>query len=148
MHLHIAAGTYRPGRHGTANHPQAPAGEAQKPAGLSPMASTVWDALAPACVAMGTLTPADARVFGTLCELQASLDLITRQKDGRALLSLRQDPGDEKLVVVVDAVLKAERDTAAALRPFYSVFGLDPVSRARVQVPPTVKPASKWAGLL
>jgi hypothetical protein len=44
--------------------------------------------------------------------------------------------------------MKLERDTAATLRPYYALFGLEPVSRARVSVPKTDAPASKWAGTL
>lgn len=122
------------------------------PAGLTRAAKTVWKELAPICMAMGTLTRADTRVFATLCELQATLQLTSAQKDGRALLSLQREEADDpksELVVIIDAVLKLERDTANALRPYYALFGLEPVSRARVQVPKkAAAPVSKWAGVL
>lgn len=129
-----------------------PAGDPVKPAGLTSGASAVWDQLAPVCMAMGTLTPADVWVFGTLCELQATMQATSAAKDGRQLFSLeREDPDDQehRIVIVLDAILKQERDTANSLKHYYSLFGLEPVSRAKVQAPKKADaPASKWAGVL
>jgi hypothetical protein len=99
------------------------------PAVLSPDAALVWDQLAPVCLGMGTLSPADAWAFGTLCELQASFTSNARQKGLPAF--------DERLELAL----------AASLRPFYALFGLEPVSRARLGSPPA-EPVSKWAGAL
>jgi hypothetical protein len=45
--------------------------------------------------------------------------------------------------------VKLERETANALRPYYALFGLEPVSRARISVPKKAEePVSKWAGQL
>jgi phage terminase small subunit len=134
------------------NEPAPPAGEVVKPSGLSAGASAVWDELAPICLAMRTLTIADVRVFTTLCELQATLQQASARKDGADLFRLEAaDEDDPKsLTVVIDAVLKLERDTANALRPYYALFGLEPVSRARISVPKAKaeEPVSKWAGAL
>ena len=135
------------------NEPRPPAGEVQKPRGLSRAATAVWEELAPICIAMGTLTVADVRPFATLCELQATLQRASAQKDEERYAPFTtkvEDSSDEHspVVVVVDAVLKLERDTANALRPYYALFGLEPISRARIQVPKPEKPASKWAGVL
>ena len=111
--------------------PVPPAGEVVKPSGLKPDVEAVWEALAPICVAMRTLTPADVWVFVTMCGLQAT---FTRA------VSLHGTP---------DFDAKLERETATALRPYYALFGLEPVSRARIQVPKKVEePVSKWAGAL
>jgi hypothetical protein len=67
---------------------------------------------------MGTLTPADAEAFGALCTLQALLEQAT----------------DEKVI------LRA----TSALRQYYALFGLEPVSRTRIAVKPD-QPVSKWA---
>lgn len=109
-----------------------PAGEIVKPAGLSLSGGHVWDELAPICLAMRTLTPADLRPFTTLCELQATFSANTATK-GTAVFDVR-----------------LERDTAVALRPYYALFGLEPVSRSRIVVPKTKpdEPVSKWAGAL
>lgn len=114
------------------NEPVPPSGAVVKPADLSAAAVKVWDELAPICLAMGTLTPADVRAFATLCELQATFTAAAGLKGGPAF----------------DARL--ERDTATALRPWVALFGLEPVSRARIQVPKKKpdEPVSKWAGAL
>lgn len=115
--------------------PKPPAGPVAQPVELSVGARAVWAELAPVCVAMGTLTPADVRVFATMCELQSTLQRASAAKDASEA---------EALTVV----LKLEWDTATAVRPYYALFGLEPVSRARVAVKPDEQKVSKWAGSL
>jgi hypothetical protein len=79
---------------------------------------------------MGTLSPADTMAFATLCELQASFTANAQRKGGRGF----------------DA--RQERALAAALRPFYALFALEPASRARMPTAPPREVASKWAGAL
>lgn len=141
-----------PGKRKPNEHaPLPPVGEVVKPAGLSAGGSAVWDELAPICLAMKTLTTADVRPFASLCELQATMQRASASKDDRALVTLvKEDQDSPDLTVVIDAVLKLERDTATALRPYYELFGLTPVARARIVVPKKAdeeKP-SKWAGVL
>ncbi len=128
--------------------PMPPADPVEKVPGLSAGASAIWDELAPICRAMGTLTAADVRAFRTLCELQSTIDVAFLHKDGRELVRLV--PEDERVTIVIDAILKLERDTANILRPYYEYFGLTPSSRARIMVtkPKDEAPASTWAGLL
>jgi phage terminase small subunit len=110
--------------------PLPPAGDVVQPVELSRPAVKVWQELAPICLAMRTLTTADVRPFATLCELQATFMAAARRKGTKAF-----DP-------------RLERETAIALRPYYALFGLEPVSRARLVVPKVAaEPASKWAGL-
>lgn len=91
----------------------------------------MWNELAPIAVAMGTLTAADLRPFATLCELQVTFTTAARRKG--------TDRFDARL----------ERETATAIRPYYALFGLEPVSRARIAVPKkSDEPVSKWAGVL
>jgi P27 family predicted phage terminase small subunit len=130
------------------DEPEPPKGTAVKPSGLSTGASAAWDELAPICIAMGTLTTADVRVFATMCELQSTLQQASALKDSKGCQVFTADKDsdeDGQLVLVVDASLKLERDTAVALRPFYALFGLEPVSRARIRVPKDKQPVSKWA---
>jgi hypothetical protein len=95
-----------------------------------------------------------SRPFGALCELQSTLQAAARQKDGERFQAFRMedrdDEGDERqVVVVVDALLKLERETINGLRPYYEYFGMTPSSRARIQVPKKAEePVSKWAGAL
>lgn len=110
-----------------------PAGEIGKPEGLSAGAGRMWDELGPVCLAMGTLTTADLRVFATLCELQAAFSANARLKD------LSPGSFDQKV----------ELELANRLRPFYEYFGMTPSARARISVPKKAEePQSKWAGVL
>src|SRR4030095_3982907 len=111
--------------------PTPPPGDVGKPAGLSADAAVVWDELAPVCLVMGTLTRAGLRPFRTLCELQASLDRASKLKD----------VGEWELAQ------KLEKDFAGVIRPYYALFGLEPVSRAKIAVPKREEPVSKWAEL-
>lgn len=113
------------------NEPVPPSGEVTKPEGLSVGAAHVWDKLAPICLAMGTLTTADVVVFTRMCELEASWDLNTSHKGTEAFSQ------------------RAELDLARELRPYSALFGLEPVSRARISIPKKeAEPVSKWAGAL
>lgn len=107
-----------------------PPGEVCKPARLSPGAEVVWEELAPICLAMKTLTVADLKPFATMCELQSTFTNNAMRKGSESF--------DSRL----------ERDTANVLRPYYALFGLEPVSRARIHVPKSKEPESKWAGQL
>ena len=132
--------------------PKPPAGVVVKPT-LSPMAAAVWDELAPLAQAMGTLTTADIRSFGTLCELQATFTLTTQEKHREGftpfMVTTAVDSAvTEHMNVKEHPAIKLERDTAAALRPYYEKFGLEPVGRARIQIPKADEPVSKWAGVL
>lgn len=108
-----------------------PDGDVVKPEGLTPGASAMWDRLAPICLYMRTLTAADVVTFVRMCELEASWNANVAAK-GTEQFSQR-----------------LELDLARELRPYTALFGLEPVSRARIQVPkqPDV-PQSKWAGVL
>jgi hypothetical protein len=122
------------------NEPCPPAGDVAKPAGLSSIAGVVWDELAPICLVMGTLTVADVRPFARLCELQADLDLACAMKDA---------PEFGLFTAGLHAAVKLEKDLSPVIRPYYALFGLEPVSRARIAVPKKPdEPASKWAGIL
>ena len=105
---------------------------------------------APIVIEMGTLTRADVTAFKTLCELQATLDLASIQKDAPefAPFTLSEDfNGAPKMGL--HAAIKLEKEYAPVIRPYYALFGLEPVSRARIQVrKPKDEPVSKWAGVL
>jgi P27 family predicted phage terminase small subunit len=122
--------------------PRPPAGEIVTPATLSPLARPIWDRLAPICLVMGTLTVADVGAFAALCELQATLELACSAKGGARFRAVSKAGR-------IHPALKLERDTAAALRPYFEKFGLDPIGRARIVIPAAPEaPKSKWAGVL
>jgi phage terminase small subunit len=125
---HQLRGTFRPSRHnGQIQAAAGPPVPVPRPARLSAGAATVWDRLAPLALTLGTLTPVDETVFATLCELQATLEAASAQKD-------------------TPAALKRERDAAAAVRPFYALFGLTLEARRRLHVGERAVPRvrSKW----
>jgi hypothetical protein len=129
--------------------PKPPPGDVEAPEAISRAARVVWDRLAPIAKAMGTLTTADADSFKTLCELQASLDMASRAKDAPefAPFTLSEDyNGAPKMGV--HGALSLELKYAPVIRPYYEKFGLEPVGRARISVPKTKEPESKWAGVL
>ena|SRR5215468_3273496 len=97
--------------------PVPPTGVPVMPAWLTGRAQGVWQRLAPLCAAMGTLTPADVEAFGTLCSLQARLETA---KEERTVLRF-----------------------ANAVRQYYALFGLEPISRAKIHVAKP-EPVSKW----
>lgn len=104
--------------------------------------------MAPVASAMGTLTTADVKPFATLCELQATLEMASSQKnaEGFAPFTLSEDYNGAP-VIKVHAALKLERETATALRPYYEKFGLEPVGRARISVPKPKEPENKWQAI-
>ena len=102
--------------------PKPPASEVVKPQ-MGPDAGMVWDRVAPVALAMGTLTAADVDGFKTFCQLQAKLD-------------------------APDVELAELLKTAATIRPYYGMFGLEPSARSRIKVSKPEQPASKWAGAL
>lgn len=129
--------------------PQPPVGEVVKPE-MGAEVGAVWDELAPGCIAMGTLTTVDVRTFVTLCELQATFNTAAKEKASpgfRPFLhtTMVDSAGNEHQNVKEHPALSLERKTAAALRPYYEKFGLEPVGRARIQVPKSQEPVSKWA---
>jgi len=132
------------------NEPCPPPGDGTKPPTLSARAGAVWDRLAPIALAMGTLTVADTEPFATLCELQADLDMARACKDAPefAPFTVSEDyNGAPK--TGLHAAVKLEKELAPVIRPYYALFGLEPVSRARIAVPKAPdQPVSKWAGVL
>jgi phage terminase small subunit len=136
-----------------AQEPKPPVGDVGKPAMLCVAAASVWDEMAPIALSMGTLTTADVAAFATFCELEATRRLSSLEKNREGftpflMSSITDSAGNEHLKVSEHPAIKLERNTAAALRPYYEKFGLEPVGRARISVPQVEQPVSKWAGAL
>jgi P27 family predicted phage terminase small subunit len=129
--------------------PTPPEGAVVCPESLSEAAKVVWLELAPICLHMGTLTSADVRPFARLCELEATAQEASSQKNapGFAMFTVSDDyNGAPK--VGVHAAIKVERETSLALKSYYEYFGMTASSRARIQVKKPEAPVSKWAGAL
>ena len=122
------------------------------PEGLSGPAKAVWEEVAPICLAMGTLTTADVQAFATFCELQATIRAASAEKDREGftpflVTTMVDSAGNEHSNVKQHPAITLERNTAAALRPYYEKFGLEPVGRARISVPKVDKPLTKWEAI-
>src|SRR5262245_9304150 len=101
---------------------------------LTPAADRIWDQLAPIIEQFGALTVGDGYAFGVCCELLATMQHLSATKDAAYAAD----------------VLKLERDTANALRPYLAMFGLEPLARLRLVAaapPPPSKWVSKWPEL-
>ena len=132
--------------------PKPPEGESIPHEEVSRLAQKVWDEVGPICLYMGTLTPADVSSFATFCELEATRRVASKQKDAEGftpflMTTITDSAGNEHPKVQEHPAIKLERNTAAALRPYYEKFGLEPVSRARLVVNKNEEPKSKWAEL-
>lgn len=129
--------------------PKPPEGEVSPPESTSKAALVVWAQIAPVCLAMGTLTTADVWAFKTLCELQASLDMVSRSKDAPEFAPFTvSDDYNGAPKMGTHGALVTELKYAPVLRPYYEKFGLEPVGRARISVPKQEAPKSKWEGAL
>jgi phage terminase small subunit len=87
----------------------------------------------------------------TLCELEARGGMASAEKSREGftpfmVTTMVDSAGNEHLNVKEHPAVKLERNTAAALRPYYEKFGLEPVGRARLVVKQDEAPKSKWAG--
>lgn len=124
------------------------------PSGLSGRARDIWTELAPRCLDMGTLTVADGRSFGLLCELLATQELAQKEKDrdGFAPFVLEttvDGAGNEHVKQQEHKALVLERRTASAVKPYLQMFRLEPGSRVTMQPRKTERDKkSKWDGLL
>ena len=126
------------------NEPKPQPGDPARPEALSPGAAKVWTRLAPLCLGQCTLTVSDGDAFATLCELVATRELASREKASPAFQVLVGEKRPQE-----HPVLRLERATANALRPYFEKFGLDPQGRARLTVGPSSEQGkSKWAGLI
>jgi hypothetical protein len=128
--------------------PVVPPGEVVIPAEISQSGAVVWARLAPIAIGLGTLSPADVEPFKVLCELQATIDRAARATDAPEFSAFTViDDGESAPVVVVHAALKLVARLAPVIRPYYEKFGLEPVSRARLQTGPAREPVNKWGAL-
>ena len=135
------------------DEPKPPEGPIEAPNCLSEKARQVWDEVAPICIQMGTLTPADVYAFAEYCELQATARMASAEKSepGFSIFlhtTTVDSAGNEHQNVKVHPAIKIEGDVAVKLRPYYEYFGMTPSSRARLVVKKNEEPKSKWAGVL
>ena len=104
--LKILAG--KPGHRPLPKFEPKPAGIAMMPQWLNPVASMVWEELAPGLQKVGLLTSADAEQFGQLCTLIAEYRANT-------------------------AGMHTNR--MSLMKSLFAEFGMGPSSRTRISVP-------------
>lgn len=100
------------------NEPKPPAGKAEPPDWLSPMARKLWDKYAPRYEAMGTLTSADELAFANWMILQARIAILEREGES------------------------VSNETLAKCLAYATAFGGTGSGRARISIEPK-KPESK-----
>src|SRR5690349_18593228 len=109
------------------HEPKPPQGVVNQPESLSNAAAVVWDEIAPIALAMGTLTTADTQAFATLCELEVTRRQASAEKNREGfspfmVTTMVDSAGNEHMNVKEHPAIKLERNTAAALRPYYEKF--------------------------
>jgi P27 family predicted phage terminase small subunit len=105
------------------------------PEGLSGDAKAEWRCLAPAAVALGTLTKADLRAFGLLTEMLATAEAARRTVAAAGYTVPTADGGSKPHACV--RIMETARGQAHRL---LGDFGLTPRGRQGVDVvPPRVK---------
>jgi len=141
--LKAAAGN--PGRRQlNEGEPIPPKGEVVPPRWLGEEARQVWDAVAPVCIAMKTLTVADVYAFGKYCECFArwlELTALLRQKG--SIYTLKDAKGKPKYVHEFPQAAEQRRLYELLLRMEVQ-FGLTPAARSRINV--KVEPAAMPQG--
>jgi len=110
------------------------------PAELSQRASEEWRRLAPACVAIGTLTGADLTAFALLCETLAS-EREARETVAAEGLTTPTAGGGKKPHPAVRIAENARNQSVRLLE----AFGLTPRGRQSVDISPRDSPANELA---
>lgn len=136
----IAAGN--PGRRQlNEEEPIPPAGEISAPDWLGDRARTVWNAVAPTCVTMKTLTTADVLPFARYCEcfarwLELNEFMIKKGPTGTTYAKRSKDEkGKSKLDYVYELPQASEwRQLFGILQRFEDRFGLNAAARSRIRV--------------
>jgi P27 family predicted phage terminase small subunit len=127
--LHILEGTFRQDRHG-GNHPSPPAGAPSCPTWLDREARAEWRRVVPVLDRLGLLAKVDRSAIAAYCTAWAELHWATRTlaKVGRVYTT-------EGGQVCPRPEVSMQRSALQHIRQFSALFGLDPATRSRIQVP-------------
>lgn len=127
--LKVIQGTWRADR--DAHRPWIPAKAPRQPPGMSPLARGCWQRLAPKLVELGLLTELDRESFTALCESWA---LYRRME---ALITELGETYETKTGFIRPRPEIGIRDRALSqLQRSCAAFGLEPVSRSRLNLRP------------
>ena len=102
-----------------------------KPDWLDKTAGDEWDRIVPELAKAYVITPADAIMLATYCQTYADWLQAERtvREEGQIIMNLKGEPRINPAARYASTLLAELRRTAVE-------FGLTPVSRARIQVPP------------
>jgi len=139
-HLELVQG--RPGKRRPRHsiEPPIPPQPPEPPAYLTGHALAVWSELAGELHKLGLLTPLDVSVFATYC------DAVGRWRTACEVLEA-MPKGERYTTPAGRTLLRIERMAADQMLRLGSQFGLSPMSRLRLAVPPP-RPPSKFDGLI
>ena len=129
---HQRDGTYRPGRHGGRNEPQFRRPDFQPPPELDKLAKKEWKRLAGELAALGLFTRADRAVFAVYCQAVSDWAALTAKLNAMDDLTYTTIKG----YVGISPLVNARKQTWMTLKESAARFGLDPSSRASLDVPP------------
>lgn len=131
IEAHILGGTFRADRHAKKRNPQPKRGRPTCPAWLDLAAKKKWRQLVPELDRLNMLTIVDGDMLACFCvawsEHLAATELLA--KEGHIVKN------EVTGAIKPHPAIAMQRSAWQALRSFGALFGLDPSSRARLDVP-------------
>jgi P27 family predicted phage terminase small subunit len=131
---HKRDGTYRPGRHGVRNEPQFGRAALQCPTELDERAKREWRRLAPELQKLGLFTRADRAVFAVYCQGWSDWIELTAELNQMPDVTYTTANG----YVGITPLIQTRQKAWTMMKEAATRFGLDPSSRAGLDVTPTV----------
>ena len=129
---HKADGTYREHEHGGRSEPRFDRPSFNPPTQLDAAAKQEWKRLAPKLYKLGLFTMADKAVFSVYCQAWSDWVRITGELNALNTITFTTSNGYQGISPLVGARVKAW----GMLKEAATRFGLDPSSRASLDVPP------------
>jgi P27 family predicted phage terminase small subunit len=116
------------------SEPQPRASAPSCPTWLSTEAKAEWRRIVPELEQLGLLTIIDRMALAALCQAWSEFHEATKilQEEGRTFTT-------DKGYVVQHPAVAMQRSAWSGVKTFCSLFGLDPSSRSRLQLPDKVK---------
>ena len=130
---HKRDGTYRPARHDGRNEPQFGRASFTPPPEIDELANREWRRLAPELAKLGLFTRADRAMFTVYCQSWSDWVQLTAKLNAMDDLTYRTANG----YVGISPLVGARKGAWLMMKEAASRFGLDPSSRASLDVLPT-----------
>ena len=129
---HKRDGTFRTTRHGDRNEPEFGRPDFRPPPELDAMAKKEWKRLAGELAKLGLLTRADRSVFAVYCQSWSDYIRYTEQLNAMRTVTYTRTDG----TVGITPLVAARKTAWMTLKDAAGRFGLDPSSRASLDVAP------------